>query len=184
MKAIGSTLILVFMILTGCQSSKPEYRTQVSKEHDVSVLVRYTWRSKNLLSVVGSLIGGNNQLLESRLKSNVSRVLEAKGYKYVEPDGDPQIEVSFVAGMVDQESTSYHTVGGESVQGESNQSWSQTNDIVRGGVSVILKVSGEDHTLWKGTAIEQIKNRQLRKQDGTAVRQMVDKIMQSLPSSM
>ncbi|MBV1907010.1 MAG: DUF4136 domain-containing protein [Pseudomonadales bacterium] len=184
MKAIGLIPILLSVMIAGCQTSKPEYRTQISKEHNVSALVRYTWRSKNLLSVVGSLIGGNNQLLESRLRSNVSRVLEAKGYKFVEPNDDPQIEVSFVAGLVDQESTSYHTVGGEPVQGEANQSWVQTNDIVRGGVSVILKVPGEDHTLWKGTAIELVKNRQLRKQDGTAVRQMVDKIMQSLPASM
>ena len=139
---------------------------------------RFTWDNKQILSSLGVLFGAEHKNLEIFLKKNTRNALQDKGYQYVKASDNPQFLVSFVAGAMEEAQESHHNYRTDL---DVTVSWSQTNEYLQGGISVVfMDLTGED-IFWQGTATQRLKNSQMRKQDGSVILGLIDIIMESLP---
>jgi hypothetical protein len=177
MKALAITFCLI--LLTACQSSNEQESTYINPDYDVSNLTRYTWGDK-VLSTVGVLSGGNFIELEQHLKQTVAPALAKKGYVLVSADADPEFRVNFVAGAADQMTTSVHNVNKGTLDFNSNFTWSQANEHLHGGLSLVFKDLNNDKILWQGTASQKIKN---SRKNTKNIDQLLARIFATLPNS-
>ena len=177
MKALAITFCLI--LLTACQSSNEQESTYVNPNHDVSTLTRYTWGEK-VLSTIGVLSGGNFTELEQHLKQTVAPALAEKGYVLVAADEDPEFHVNFVAGAADQMTTSVHNVSKGTLDFNSNFTWSQANEHLHGGVSLVFKDLNNDKILWQGTASQKIKNSGSNTKN---IDELLTRVLATLPSA-
>lgn len=177
MKAL--TILLTLAFLTACQSSNERESTYINPDYDVSTLSKYKWGDK-VLSTVGVLSGGNFVELEQHLKQTVAPALAEKGYTLAEGDEVAEFHVNFVAGAADQMTTSVHHVDKGTLDFNSSFTWSQSNEHLHGGLSVVFKDIKDDNILWQGTASQKIKNSSRSTKN---VDELLKRVLETLPTS-
>lgn len=182
MKVFTTLLIVATFFLAGCESSNLQSHSYQNPEVDVTQMKRYAWGEKPL-AVLGVLTGGTFTQLELQLKQEVRAVMKTKGYQYVESAGDAEFIVTLVAGASDQMSTSTHTVRRNELYYGATIVWSQTNETLQGGVSVVFKDLSDTNILWQGTATQRIKPSSTRNQSGRNVSELVAEIANFVPHS-
>ena len=183
MKVFTTLLIVATIFLAGCESSNLQSHSYQNAELDVTLLKRYTWGEKPL-AVLGVLTGGTFTDLEVQLKQEVGVVMKTKGYQYAESAGDAEFIVTLVAGASDQMSSSVHTVRRNELYYGATVVWSQTNETLQGGVSVVFKDLSDINILWQGTATQRIKPSSTRKKNsGRNVSELVAEIANFVPPS-
>ncbi len=182
MKIAVGFILATALVLSGCQSTNLQTRTYVKPGHNIALLKRFTWNERTL-STLGALFDIERMNLGPQLKKLAMSALREKGYLYVEADDNPQFLVSFVAGAMEQTRQSSHTVEKNPINLDSVVSWTQTNEYLQGGISLVFKEVSADTIIWQSTATQRINNQQLRNQDGSVARKLIDIIMTSLPAS-
>jgi len=174
--------IVVFFLtvtfLTGCESPNLKSRTYVTQGYNIASMKRFTWDRELGLSTVGVLFGVESKNLELLLRRNTLDAMRDRGYQYVERSENAQFMVSFVAGAMEQRQETFQS---NRMDLDSSYSWTQTNEFLQGGISVVLKDPAEGEIIWQGTATQRIKNHQMRKQDGSVVLGLLKIIMETLP---
>ena len=183
MKVVVALLLVATLALSGCQSKELESRTYVKTGHDISSLKRYTWDNKEPLVNLGVLFGTDQKQLESVLKSNAVTALAKLGYQYVEADENPQFLVSMVAGAAERAQDSQHAFQKNEINLNRTMYWSQTNEYMHGGISLVIKDLSAENILWQGTATQRIKNHEMKKTDGSVAMKLLDVIVKDLPVS-
>jgi hypothetical protein len=182
MKIVVAFILTTAVALTGCQSSNLQTTAYIKPGFDITSLKRFTW-SEPTVSTLGAMFGLERMNLAPQLKKNTMSALREKGYVYVAADDNPQFLVSFVVGAMEQVRESSHTVDRDPINFDSVVSWSQTNEYLQGGVSLVFKDLSVDTIIWQGTATQRIKNQQVARQDGSMIQKLLGIIMQSLPAS-
>lgn len=183
MKIIATLILTAAVVLSGCQSTNLESRTYVKPGHDISSFSRYAWDNKQALSNLGVLFGSEQKKLELTLKKHTVGAMAERGYHLVNANDNPEFLVSFVAGAMEQAVDSQHNYQKNRMNLNTTYVWSQTNEFLQGGISVSFSdLSGED-ILWQGTATRRIKSSEMRRQDGSMVRELLNIIMTSLPAA-
>ena len=177
MKAL--TFLLSIMFLTACQSSNERESTYINEDFDVASFSTYAWGDK-VLSTVGVLSGGNFVEFEQHLKQTVAPALAAKGYKLAKGEEQAEFHVNFVAGAADQMTTSVHHVDRGTLDFNSSFTWSQANEHLHGGLSLVFKDTKDDNILWQGTASQKIKN---SSDTNKNVDELLERILETLPMS-
>jgi hypothetical protein len=170
------------MLAAGCT---PTIRSEIypNQNYDVSGYSTYAWANDNPLTMVGVLTGSPTEQLETRLKGEFSSSLANKGYTRVKRTENPEFVVLFTAGAIDQMSRSVHKVDRTKRGYDATLIWSQTNDYLEGAVSVSFLEPESKKTIWRGSAVDRVKDRDSRKQDGSTVKRLVEEIMKHVPSS-
>lgn len=121
-------------------------------------------------------------LLDS-LQSTTANELSKRGYRRVENSDNPDFFVSFLVGAVNQSQTSVHRSNPSRLVQEPVFIWSQTNDYLEGGVSVILRNPANDDIIWQGIARDKLSGREARELGKTTVTRLVRIIMKKFPES-
>lgn len=176
MKVVLCFLVLATAVLSGCQSSNLQTRTYLKPGYEVSMLKRFTWDSKQSMSYLGVLFGAVHKNLEARLKSSTLKALSERGYMSVGTDANPQFLVSIVAGAIEQSASA-------EINLDNSVTWSQTNEYLQGGISLVFKDLSRKEILWQSTATQRITKRQLQNQDGSVIFRLLENIMSNLPES-
>jgi hypothetical protein len=170
--------ILIFSLM-GTAACTPTIRSEIFPEdrYDIAGMNTYAW-GKKPLSVIGVIIGGPTEQLESVLKNELSAALADKGYTRADRAADPDIVIIFTAGAFDRMAQSVHRMDGNF--NNASVIWSQTNDYLEGGVSITFQHPETEKTMWRGMAVDRVKS---QKQDGSTVKRLIEEIMKSFPDS-
>ena len=176
MKSVQAILLFSLIAVAACT---PTIRSEIfpDNRYDIAGMSTYAFAEKPL-SVIGVIIGGPTEQLESVLKNELSAALADKGYTLASREADPDFVIIFTAGAFDRMAQSVHRMDGNF--NNASVIWSQTNDYLQGGVSITFQEPETEKTMWRGMASDRVKS---QTQDGSTVKRLIEEIMQTFPAS-
>ena len=177
------TCILVFLaFLASCTSTlTTEYID--SPTYDVSKLKTWSWGSDKPITMIGFLVGNSGDNVRGNLLSTTTDELNKRGYQRVDRSDNPDFHVSFLVGAVNQSRTSVHRSNPSGLVQEPTLIWTQSNDYLEGGVSVVLRNPVNDEIMWQGIARDKLGEREMRGLGKTTVTRLVRVVMENFPAS-
>ncbi len=176
-------LTLVFLVfVTGCTPTlKTEYID--SPTYEVSGLKTWSWDTNQRITMIGILVGNSGDNIRSSLLSTTADELKNRGYELIEHGNNPDFLVSFLVGAANQYRTSEHRSNPSGLVQQPAIAWSQSNEYLEGGVSIILRNPTNDEIIWQGIARDKLSEREIRGMGKTTVIRLVHAIMNKFPES-
>lgn len=128
-------------------------------------------------------MGNTGKNIRGDLLGTTTDELNKRGFTRVARDEHPDFLVSFIVGAANQSQASQHRSNPSGLTQEPVIIWSQTNEYLEGGVSVIIRNPDNDEIMWQGIARDKLSGREVRALGKATVSRLVQAVMKKFPES-
>ena len=176
-------LLAAMLVFLGSCTSTLQTEYVDNPSYDVSKLKTWSWGNDKPITMIGILVGTTGDNIRGDLFSTLETELNSRGYKRVDRNANPDFHVAFLVGAVNQSRTSEHRASPPGLNQEVIFIWSQSNDYLEGGVSVVLTNPVNDEIMWQGIARDKLNDREVRVLIGATVTRLVRVLMKNFPDA-